>query len=154
MEAELVALAAAGATALVQQMATDGWTAARDRMVAFFTGRGPATPAAVEEELDTAQAELVAARRDEDDDLAADVQTEWRTRLRRTLAADPAAAAELRALLDELTPPAPEPRPTTVVYNNTMSGSVTHGPVIQIGSMGNMNQGGGGSRGAGGGDPA
>ncbi|WP_381799640.1 hypothetical protein [Streptomyces niveus] len=35
METELVALAAAGATALVQQMATDGWTAARDRMVAM-----------------------------------------------------------------------------------------------------------------------
>ncbi|MFD3918452.1 hypothetical protein [Streptomyces sp. NPDC058595] len=146
METELVALATAGATALVQQMATDGWTAARDRMVAFFAGRGSATPASVEEELDTVRAELVAARQDEDEQLITDVHTEWRTRLRRTLAADPAAAAELRALLDELAPAAPETQPTSIVYNNTMSGTVTDGPVIQIGS-GNVNQWGGGSRG-------
>lgn len=152
METELVALATAGATALMQQMATDGWTAARDGMVAFFTGRGPATPAAVEEELDTVRAELVAAQRDEDEQLVSDVRTEWRTRLRRALAADPTAAAELRALLDELAPTSPEPRPASIVYNNTMSGSVTHGPVIQIGSsIGDVNHG-GGSRG-GGGDP-
>lgn len=152
METELVALATAGATALVQQMATDGWTAARDRMVAFFAGRGPATPAAVEEELDTVRAELVAAQRDEDEQLVSDVRTEWRTRLRRALAADPTAAAELRALLDELAPAAPETRQATVVYNNTMSGSVSHGPVIQIGSMGDVNRG-GGSRGGRGRDP-
>lgn len=152
METELVALATAGATALVQQMATDGWTAARDRMVAFFAGRGSATPAAVEEELDTVRAELVAARRDEDEQLVADVQAEWRARLRRALAADPAAAAELRAVLDELTPAAPETRQASIVYNNTMSGSVTDGPVIQIGS-GNVHHWGGGARGGGGNTP-
>jgi hypothetical protein len=37
MEAELVALAAAGATALVQQMVTDGWGNVRDRVVALFS---------------------------------------------------------------------------------------------------------------------
>ncbi|WP_405819323.1 hypothetical protein OG705_08005 [Streptomyces sp. NBC_00838] len=146
METELVALATAGATALVQQMATDGWTAARDRMVAFFAGRGSATPAAVEEELDTVRAELVAARQDEDEQLIADVHTEWRTRLRRTLAADPAAAAELRALLDELDPAAPTPQHVTTVHN-TMSGGVVHETLIQTGSIGRVDLGGGGSRG-------
>ncbi|WP_308437842.1 hypothetical protein [Streptomyces capitiformicae] len=34
----------------------------------------------------------------------ADAQAEWRNRLRRTLRADPAAAAELRVMLDELAP--------------------------------------------------
>ncbi|MEU0525713.1 hypothetical protein [Streptomyces niveus] len=153
METELVALAAAGATALVQQMATDGWTAARDRMVAFFAGRGSATPASVEEELDTVRAELVAAQRDEDEQLVDDVRAEWRARLRRALAADPAAAAELRSLLYELAPPAPEARQTSIVYHNTMSGTVSDGPVIQIGS-GNVNHWGGGTRDGAGGTPA
>lgn len=148
METELVALAAAGATALVQQMATDGWTAARDRMVAFFAGRGSATPASVEEDLETGRAELAAAQRNEDEQLVADVRSEWRTRLRRTLAADPAAAAELRALLDELTPATPAPRQTFEIHNtNTISGTV-HGTAIQIGHKGRVDPGGhgGGSR--------
>lgn len=146
MEAELVTLAAAGATALVQQMATDGWTAARDRMVAFFAGRGSATPASVEEDLETGRAELVAAQRDEDEELAADVRAEWRTRLRRALAADPAAAAELRSLLDELAPAAPAPQHVTTVHN-TMSGGVVRETLIQTGSIGRVDLGGGGSRG-------
>ncbi|MEU5304555.1 hypothetical protein ACH4YO_07270 [Streptomyces noursei] len=39
MEAELVALAAAGATAFVQQLAVDSWAQARDRIVSFFSRR-------------------------------------------------------------------------------------------------------------------
>ncbi|WP_405619211.1 MULTISPECIES: hypothetical protein [unclassified Streptomyces] len=144
-----MALAAAGATALVQQMATDGWTAARDRMAAFFTGRGTATAAAVEEELDTARAELAAAQRDEDDQLMADVQAEWRARLRRALAADPAAAAELRTLLDELAPAAPETGQSRTVYN-TINGGTAHGPVIQVGFGWIGEQRFGGERGSGG----
>ncbi|QHY94933.1 hypothetical protein SSPS47_07340 [Streptomyces sp. S4.7] len=153
MEAELVTLAAAGATALVQQMATDGWTAARDRMVAFFARRGSATPASVEEELDTVRAELVAAQRDEDEQLVADVQAEWRTRLRRALAADPAAAAELRSLLDELAPATPVPQHVTSVHN-TVNGGVVHGAVVQAGAIGTVDLGGGGSRGGAGSAPA
>ncbi|MFC8077372.1 hypothetical protein ACFUN8_17785 [Streptomyces sp. NPDC057307] len=145
MEAELVALATAGATALVQQMATDGWTAARDRVTAFFAGRGSATPDSVEEDLETGRAELVAAQRDEDEQLMSDLHAEWRTRLRRTLAADPTAAAELRALLDELTPTAPVPQQAFDVHN-TISGGVVHGTVIQTGTVGRVDLGGGGPR--------
>lgn len=145
MEAELVALAAAGATALVQQMVTDGWTAARDRTVAFFAGRGSASPGSVEEDLETGRAELAAARRDDDQELMADVQAEWRARLRRALVADPTAAAELRTLLDELPPAAPETRQAPVV--NTISGGVVHGTVIQTGTVGRVDLGGGRSRG-------
>ncbi|EST21290.1 hypothetical protein [Streptomyces niveus] len=133
MEAELVALATAGATALVQQMATDGWSAARDRVTAFFAGRGAATPESVEEALDTGRAELVAAQRDEDEQLMADVHAEWRSRLRRTLAADPTAAAELRALLAELSPEEPRAREVFDVHN-TISGTV-NGTVVQAGRV-------------------
>ncbi|MEU9747200.1 hypothetical protein [Streptomyces niveus] len=133
MEAELVALATAGATALVQQMATDGWSAARDRVTAFFAGRGTATPESVEEALETGRAELAAARRDDDEQLRADVHAEWRARLRRALVADPTAAAELRALLAELTPQEPRAREVFDV-RNTISGTV-NGPVVQAGRV-------------------
>lgn len=134
MEAELVALATAGATALVQQMATDGWSAARDRVTAFFAGRGAATPESVEEDLETGRAELLAARRDDDEELLADVHTEWRTRLRRALTADPTAATELRALLDELTPAEPEARQVYDVHN-AISGGTVNGVVVQAGRI-------------------
>ncbi|TLS42513.1 hypothetical protein FE633_30705 [Streptomyces montanus] len=127
MDAELTALAAAGATALVQQMVTDGWGNVRDRVVAFFSrGRDEEI---VEGELEESRAELVAAQDAEDEEAAADVQASWRSRLRRTLRDDPEAAAELRALLDELAPPSAALAPGTV--HNTISGGVVNGPVIQ-----------------------
>ncbi|MGW6742938.1 hypothetical protein ACWGDX_19815 [Streptomyces sp. NPDC055025] len=139
MEAELVTLAMAGATALVQQMTTDGWTRARVRMVGFFAGRGQASPESIEAELDTARAELTAAERDGDEQTAEDLRVEWRNRLRRTLRADPEAAAELRALVAELTPPLPAQQVRDVY--NTISGG-QYGMVIQIGLNGQVHNGG------------
>ncbi|MFI1208195.1 hypothetical protein ACH4UV_11390 [Streptomyces sp. NPDC020802] len=127
MDAELTALATAGATALVQQMVTDGWGNVRDRVVVLFSrGRDEE---AVAGELEASRADLVAARNDDDEDAAADVQASWRSRLRRTLRDDPEAAAELRALLAELGPP-PTP-PATSIVHNTISGSVTNGAAVQ-----------------------
>ncbi|MFE0224908.1 hypothetical protein ACFW0U_29405, partial [Streptomyces albidoflavus] len=59
---------------------------------------------------------------------------EWQLRLRRLLRADPGAAAELRALLDEIAPA--EPAAGGVVINNTVSGGTHHAPVIQVGQLG------------------
>ncbi|MDQ0777986.1 hypothetical protein QF026_006452 [Streptomyces aurantiacus] len=130
MDAELAALAAAGATALVQQMVTDGWGNVRDRVVVFFSrGRDEE---AVQGELEASRADLVAARDADDEEAADDVRASWRVRLRRTLRDDPAAAAELRALLDELTPPATDS--ATVTVYNTISGGTHHG-VIQVGTV-------------------
>ncbi|MFE9646444.1 hypothetical protein ACFYO0_20515 [Streptomyces sp. NPDC006365] len=136
MDAELTALAAAGATALVQQMVTDGWGNVRDRVAAFFS-RG-SNEEVVEGELEESRAELVAARDTEDEDAAADVQASWRSRLRRTLREDPAAAAELRALLDELAPESAARQHSGTVHNthNTISGGVHHGMVIQAHTVG------------------
>ncbi|MEU1281579.1 hypothetical protein [Streptomyces sp. NPDC005805] len=130
MEAELIALAAAGATAFVQQMATDSWTEARDRIVAFFGRRGGVEDV-VEGELETSRGELTAAQGAGDEQTAADVEAEWRTRLRRTLLADPAAAAELRAVLDEL--PSDAGRATVRDVHNTISGGEYHAGVVQAG---------------------
>ncbi|MFH8987472.1 hypothetical protein [Streptomyces sp. NPDC017940] len=144
MDAELAALAAAGATALVQSMVGDGWTAARERVVGFFSRRRAAGAAggegAVAGELDEAREELVAARDGDDPDAAADVQAEWRNRLRRTLRADPEAAAELRALLAELAPADGTEGPGGVVHNS-ISGGVQHGNVIQAHTVGDVRLG-------------
>ncbi|MFD6286582.1 hypothetical protein [Streptomyces sp. NPDC060205] len=133
MEAELAALAAAGATALVQQMVTDGWGSVRDRVVAVFS-RGQ-DEEVVQGELEESRADLVAARDADDEDAAADVQASWRVRLRRALRDDPQAAAELRALLDELSPRSTTPTtPTTLTVHNTVSGG-TSGVVVQGGTF-------------------
>ncbi|MCX4551754.1 hypothetical protein OG204_08095 [Streptomyces sp. NBC_01387] len=145
MDAELTALVTAGATALVQQMATDAWTRTRDRMAAFLARRGSAEPTAVAAELDAARAELTTAQQAGDTDTAADVQGEWRLRMRRALQADPEAAAELRTLLDEMAPPTSGTR--VGVINNSMSGGTYQAPVIQAGIIGRQSMGGDRGRG-------
>lgn len=125
----------AGATALVTQMVTDGWEQARDRAVALFTRGRDGEGEAVEAELEASRAELFAAREADDEERAADVRDEWRVRLRRTLRADPSAAAELQALLDELRPPGDEAKGTV---HNTISGGVQHGTVVQAYSIGGL----------------
>ncbi|MER7518728.1 hypothetical protein [Streptomyces sp. NPDC126499] len=137
MEAELVALASAGATALVQHMVGDGWERARTRIAAFFAARSGVTEQAVEADLDAAREELLRAERAGDEEAADEARTEarveWRARMRRSLLADPRSADELRAILDEL---GTGPQPGTVVHN-TISGDV-HGIAFQIGTVGRM----------------
>ncbi|MEU9605626.1 hypothetical protein [Streptomyces sp. NPDC048057] len=151
MEAELMALAAAGATALVQQMVADSWVQARDRLVSFFSRGGAegdeeghagdagsaADANVIEGELETARGALSLAAQTGDERAAVNVETQWRERLRRALEADPTAAAELRTVLAEF---APEPaRPPGQEVRNTISGGVQHGPVVQVaGDLGSL----------------
>ncbi|MFF5568662.1 tetratricopeptide repeat protein [Streptomyces sp. NPDC012623] len=129
MEAELVALATAVVTALFQEVATDGWARARDRMARFFGSRRSAAPDAVGSDLESARAALAAAHRDNDEETARRLHEEWRDRLHRTLRADPEAAAELRQLLGELAPGA-------TVFN----GDVGAGSAVQAGEIGTLTQ--------------
>ncbi|QHC21737.1 hypothetical protein [Streptomyces sp. GS7] len=132
MEAELVALATAGATTLVQQMATEGWATVRRRMAAFLARRrGTDDDAALEEQLEAASTDVAIARQDGDEAVVTGVTAVWQARLRRLLSEDPEAAAELRALLDEV---APRWEGVTLRdVHNTISGGEMHGPVIQAG---------------------
>ncbi|MFF2008531.1 hypothetical protein ACFVWY_05570 [Streptomyces sp. NPDC058195] len=127
MEAELAALATTGATALVGLMVSDAWAQARQR-VAGFLARGGDTDG-VDEELEASRAELVAAQDGTEPGIAADIEEEWRLRLRRALRADPSAAGDLRHLLDEIAPGG-GPAPTLTVHN-TVSGGTQHAPVFQ-----------------------
>ncbi|MFE5331357.1 hypothetical protein ACFRCG_33725 [Embleya sp. NPDC056575] len=121
-------LAASGATTMVGLMVSESWTQARSRLAAFFSRTG-SEPSTTEQQLDAAQGELTTARAQGNDIVAADIEAEWRTRLRRALQSDPTAAADLRALLDELTPLTGTP--TTTQVTNTITGGTQHGPVLQ-----------------------
>ncbi|MFE7139131.1 hypothetical protein ACFVAG_15415 [Streptomyces sp. NPDC057644] len=134
MEAELTALAASGATTFVGLMATEAWTQVRGRL-ARFLGRGE-DDEVIDAELEESREELTAARSEDDEATAADIEAEWRNRLRRTLRADPQRADELRTLLDELAPL--QPVGPTVSVTNTISGGTQHGPVFQGETFSNL----------------
>ncbi|MGW4159051.1 hypothetical protein [Streptomyces sp. NPDC004788] len=155
MEAELVALATTGATALVQHMVSDGWERARTRIAAYFAARSGADEEAVGAELEAARDELIRAERSGDEETATEARTEahveWRARMRRSLLADPESARELQEILDELAgAEGPAERPTMVV-NNSISGGVNHGLFIQTGTVGPVTAHRAGGTGVGGG---
>jgi hypothetical protein len=137
VDAELAALASSGATTLVGAMVSDAWAQVRDRVAGYFAGRGgadpEAEPAALAGELDAARDELAAARQQADAEAAADIEAEWRARLRRLLRSDPEAANGLRALLAELEPLAAAAAPPAVhnEVHNSIAGGTQHGPVVQ-----------------------
>ncbi|MDT9687789.1 hypothetical protein Q5762_05375 [Streptomyces sp. P9(2023)] len=145
MEAELVALATAGATALVQQMVGDGWGSARTRVAAFFARRFGADEESVGAELEIAREELLDAERSDDEQAASDARAEalaeWRARMRRSLRDDPEAADELRQILAELTGEGGSGAPTVKVSNN-VSAEVHHATVVQAGTIGTLSIGG------------
>ncbi|MFF3731368.1 NB-ARC domain-containing protein [Streptomyces sp. NPDC002476] len=102
VEAELAALAASGASALVGAMVTDSWEQAKTRVARLFARRGRAREEEADDDLQEAGAQLVAAEEADDDSAAADIEAYWRLRLSRLLEEDPAAADELRQLLADL----------------------------------------------------
>lgn len=143
MDPELAALAASGATTLVGLMVTDSWEQVKQRVAAFF-GRGRAEQTEeVSGELQLAHDEVTTARESDDAEAVQEIENEWRGRLRQLLRADPEAAAELRRILDELTPQTPPAESGSV--HNTISGGVHHGTVIQARDIsGGLSIGGGG----------
>ncbi|MFG2140532.1 hypothetical protein [Streptomyces sp. NPDC048650] len=137
MEPELTALATAGATALVQQMTTEAWATVRRRMASFLARRrGTADEEVLEGELEGSRADVVTAQEEDDAEGVTGVTLAWRLRLRRLLSEDPQAAAELRALLDELQPPGGPAHAPSVT--NSITGGVQHGTVIQAGTVSDL----------------
>ncbi|UZJ31061.1 tetratricopeptide repeat protein [Streptomyces endophytica] len=99
MEAELATLAGAGATALVQAMATDAWEDALQQVTQLFRRTDQ-------------HSEVIALAQTTGDLFSGatadptDVTAQWRARLRDLLEGDPGAAGQLRAVLAELVPDA------------------------------------------------
>ncbi|WP_228977945.1 hypothetical protein [Streptomyces sp. DH12] len=141
MEAELTALAAAGASALVQQMVGEAWEQTRVRVAAFLARGSGRDAVAIDGELEEARADLVDAEASGSPDARAEALTEWRGRMRRALRNDPRAAQELRALLAELGDGGPAARQVVETHNH-ISGGTYHSTVIQAGSVGRVDHGG------------
>lgn len=102
MDAQLVALAASGASALVGAMVTDAWAQARGQVVGLWRRHCPAQAEAVEAELVSSQEEL-AATAESEELLRVRLEGRWQGRLERLLeeaAESGRAAADLRATAD------------------------------------------------------
>jgi hypothetical protein len=124
MDAELAALAASGATAVVQLMAQDAWTSVRDRVLALF-GRGAADrPESVGAALDEARDIVAASGGRVDDPRLAALVSDWREQLLVLLRQEPALAEEVRTLVAQATD-----QPGSV--HNSITESTVRGPVIQ-----------------------
>ncbi|MFF5446848.1 hypothetical protein [Streptomyces sp. NPDC012888] len=127
---DLATLATAGATTVVGLMATDAWVQVSDRFGRLVRRRGGSEPAA-------SRVDLLVARADGDTAAEARLVADWRDRLRAVLEADPAAAEELAALLDEVNPGwRGGPGPVTV--HNDVSGGTVNGPVFQAQRLDNV----------------
>ncbi|MEV5847793.1 NB-ARC domain-containing protein [Streptomyces sp. NPDC051985] len=123
MEAELAALAASGATALVELIVSEAYGHAKSGLTRLF-GRRTSDEAA-EDELQEARDELDRARAAGDAAAQVDVQARLRQRLSDLFHDDPHAAEELARLLAELAPDASH------TFVNLVNGAVYNGPVFQ-----------------------
>ncbi|MET7488526.1 hypothetical protein [Streptomyces sp. NPDC005538] len=124
MDAELAALAASGATTVVQLMAQDAWTTVRERVLALF-GRGAVDGTeSVGAALDETRIVVASSGGREDDPRLVALTSEWRERLLVLLRQEPALAEELRELVAHATD-----QPGSV--HNVITGAKVRGPVIQ-----------------------
>ncbi|MFG1966077.1 hypothetical protein [Nonomuraea sp. NPDC049028] len=123
MEAELMALAASGASTLVTLMISDAWTQAKDRLAAVLGRTGEEED--VLRELEASRAVLVNALSAGDGARAADVESEWQARLLRLLRVDSSWIGEFQKL---------SAAPGGTVYNH-ITGRVQAGLLIQAGRI-------------------
>ncbi|MQS11480.1 hypothetical protein F7Q99_04060 [Streptomyces kaniharaensis] len=126
MEAEIVQLAASGASALVGLMVNEAWSQVKPRFAALF-GRG--READVAEELEETREELVEAAENGDESAARGAQAEWERRLRRALR-DPQVATRLQGILDEFAQKRPE-QAAGSVHNEISGNARVEGKVVQ-----------------------
>jgi hypothetical protein len=119
---ELLALASAGGAALVGAVAKDAWAAAKGGF-ARLLGRGdPAREAAVEHQLERTRTALQGAG-PEADQVRGQQEAVWAGRLEDLLAENPDAAAELTALVRQITEATGTRSAGHVVQHATASGN-------------------------------
>ncbi|MFJ9566880.1 hypothetical protein ACIRQQ_43455 [Streptomyces fuscichromogenes] len=124
MDAELAALAASGAAAVVQSMAQDAWTTVRERLSGLF-GRAAADGTdSVRAALDETRIIVAASGGRDDDPRLVALTSDWRERLLVLLQQEPALAEELRALVAHATD-------QRGAVHNVITGGEVRGPVIQ-----------------------
>ncbi|WP_372347895.1 hypothetical protein [Streptomyces sp. KL116D] len=117
-------------------MTTDAWTAIRDRFARVLSRDRGREESVVAGELDQVRDEVVVAAGAGDEDEILGARDEWQRRMRRALAANPEAAADLREILRELEEPQGQPGSVSYVVNNTINEGTFSDVVIQTGSVG------------------
>ena len=124
MEGDAVELFEEGAKVLTQEMVKGGWTVVQSWITRVFRGDEAKKQKALDE-LEESRQELTEAGESVS---AEDVEQNWKTQLRRLLREDPEAAAELRAILDEVAPERGAQSVTNIAHD-------VHGTLIQAGSI-------------------
>ena len=133
---------AAFGTALVAAVATDAWGQVRDALTALWHRVRPQRDAdGIGAELDGLREQALQARRDGDAAIVQALEGTWQLKLLGLLRADPALAAELRRILDEVLTPALSPAEQAQIGTIIMTGS-SHGSstFTQIGNQTNYGQ--------------
>ncbi|WP_185923734.1 hypothetical protein [Streptomyces sp. WAC05374] len=113
----LMALAGAGATALIGAMATDAWQGARGGIVRLFGRDNQGRGAVVAAQLDEDAALVGRADPAEEDHVREDLVPVWRRRLVVLLEEQPEAEEDLRGLVERVRGGLPDERRTWVQHN-------------------------------------
>jgi len=133
MEPELATLTTAAATTLIRLMTTDGWDRARAAIISLWRRVHPERAEAVDAELAAARREILAASDPQDEQAELDLVGEWRSRLRRLVAADPQLQQELRRFVEEFHPAVAEAGVTRIGPVRMQARADGHGRVYQAG---------------------
>ena len=99
---DLTHLATIGGQSLVEIMAASRWPSIRDNALSLFLSSDPREHAFIEYQLDRDAATLQAVTPDARGKLRADLAVVWRRQLIQLLAQRPAAADDLRRLIDQI----------------------------------------------------
>jgi hypothetical protein len=127
IESWLIELAQSGGAVIVNAVATDAWQAVRAGVARLFGTEDEKQQAVVLRRLDATAQDVVAAPAEDDQAVREQEITAWQTRLADLLAERPAAADELRLLLDEL-------REQGVIVSGPVIGRT--GPIVQTNTGG------------------
>jgi len=129
-------------TALVGAIATDTWPQVREAVTGLWRRVHPRQKADdIGTELDELREQVLLARRDGDKDTERALEGAWQVRLQQLLRADPALAAELRRVLDQVLTPALTPAEQTRIGTIIMMGSSHDSSTFtQIGTQTNYNR--------------
>jgi len=114
----------AAGTALVGAIATDTWQQVREAVTRLWRRVHPQQKAdEIGTELDELREQMLLARRDGDSGTEKALEGVWQVKLQELLRADPAVAAELRRVLDQVLVPALTPAEQTRIGTIIMTGS-------------------------------
>ena len=129
-------------TALVGAIATGTWQRVREAVTGLWRRVHPQQKAdGIGTELDDLREQVLLARRDGDTDTERALEGAWQLRLQQLLRADPALAAELRRVLDQVLTPALTPAEQTRIGTIIMTGSSHDSSTFtQIGTQTNYNR--------------